>query len=165
MSPNRKDRQSLVSKLLLGVVALVVALPMFWLAGGISWLDTKVFPPRRPKDMPQNAVWIDAPSLPISWHHGWWFGCELAPSGTANYCRSVMASGEEVYAAEYLPCESKAPLPVSTKELAPPPHNVEKWIADKRLKTLAPVGALKNGDLLLPVDVLDRCDKFKQSGH
>jgi hypothetical protein len=27
------------------------------------------------------------------------------------------------------------------------------------------VEALKNGDLLLPVDVLDRCDKFKKSGH
>jgi hypothetical protein len=158
------DRHGLFSKLLLGVAALVVALPLFWLAGGINWLDTKVFPPRRPKDMPQNAVWIDAPALPISWHHGWWFGCDLAPSGTANYCRLVMANGAEVYAGEYLPCESKVPFPVSTKELAPP-HNVEMWISDKRLKTLAPVGALENGDLLLPVDVLDRCDKFKQSGH
>jgi hypothetical protein len=159
------DRQSLVSKLLLGVAALVVAFPLFWLAGGIRWLDTKVFPPRRPKDMPENAVWIDAPPLPISWHHGSWFGCDLAPSGTVNHCRLVMTSGEEVYAGEYLPCKSKVPLPVSTKELVPPPDNVEKWIADKRLKTLAPVGALKNGDLLLPVDVLDRCDKFKQTGH
>ncbi len=76
-----------------------------------------------------------------------------------------MANGEEVYAGEYLPCETKVPLMVSTEELAPPPHNVEMWIADKRLAQLAPVGALKSGDLLLPVDVLDRCDKFKQSGH
>lgn len=159
------DRQSLVSKLFLGIAALVVALPVFWLAGGINWLDTKVFPPRRPKDMPQNAVWIDAPALPISWHHGWWFGCDLARSGTANDCRLVMPSGEEVYAGEYLPCENKIPLPVSTKELVPPPQNVEMWIADKRLKTLAPIGALKNGDLLLPVEVLDRCDKFKKSGR
>jgi len=43
------DRHGLFSKLLLGVVALVVALPLFWLAGGINWLDTKIFPPRRPK--------------------------------------------------------------------------------------------------------------------
>ena len=60
------DRQSLVSKLLLGVAALVVALPVFWLEGGVRWLDTKVFPPRRPKDMPQNAVWIDAPII-VDW--------------------------------------------------------------------------------------------------
>ncbi len=157
--------QSLVSKLFLGVAAVVVAFPLFWLAGGIRWLDTKVFPPRRPKDMPQNAVWIDAPPLPISWHHGWWFGCDVVPSGKANRCRLVMASGEEVYDGEYLPCESKVTLPVSTRELVPPPDNAEKWIADERLKALAPVGALKNGDLLLPVDVLDRCDKFKQTGH
>jgi len=159
------DRQSLVSKLLLGVAALVVALPLFWLAGGIRWLDTRVFPPRRPKDMPQNAVWIDAPALPISWHHGWWFGCDLSPSVAANHCRLVMANGEEVYVGEYLPCGSKVPLPVSTKELVPPPRNVEMWIADKRLKTLAPVGALQNGDLLLPVVVIDRCDKFKPTGR
>ena len=101
------DRQSLVSKLLLGVAALVVAVLLFWLAGGVRWLDTKAFPPRRPQDMPQNAVWIDAPPLPISWHHGWWFGCDLAPSGTANYCRLVMANGKEVYAGEYLPCKSE----------------------------------------------------------
>jgi hypothetical protein len=159
------DRRSLVSKLVLGVAVLVASLPLFWLAGGVSWLDTKVFPPRRPRDMPQNAVWIDAPALPVSWHHGWWFGCELTPSGTANYCRLATANGEEVYAGEYLPCESKAPLTASTKELAHPPQNVEMWVADKRLTKLAPVGALKSGDLLLPVDVLDRCDEFKQSGH
>jgi hypothetical protein len=159
------DRQNLISKLLLGIAAVIVALPLFWLAGGIRWLDTTVFPPLRLKDMPRNAVWIDAPGLPISWHHGWWFGCDLAPSGTANYCRMVMANGDEVYAGEYLPCGSRAPLPVSAKELVPPPRNIELWIADKRLNTLAPVGALQNGDLLLPVVVLDRCDKFKQAGR
>ena len=76
-----------------------------------------------------------------------------------------MANGEEVYAGVYLPCESKVPLTVSTNELAPPPHNVDMWIADKRLAKLAPVVALKSGDVLLPVDVLDRCDQFKQNGH
>jgi hypothetical protein len=59
------------------------------LLGGIRWLDTKVFPPRRPKDMPRNDVWIDAPALPISWHHGWWFGYDTPSSGTAGYCRLV----------------------------------------------------------------------------
>jgi hypothetical protein len=165
MSPNQMDRQSLFSKLLLGVLALVITLPLFWLAGGVHWLDTKVFPPRRPKDMPQNSVWIDAPALPISWHHGWWFGCAPAPSGTADYCRLVMANGEEVYAGEYLPCESKGPFTISTHKLVPPPDDIDMWIADKRLAALAPVGALNSGDLLLPVDVLDRCDKFRKSGH
>jgi len=157
------DRQDIALRLLLGVLVVLVVPPLFWMGGGIRWLDTKVFPPRRPKDMPQNSVWIDAPSLPISWHHGWWFGCDVAQSGTANYCRFVMANGEEVYAGEYLPCESKTPLPLSTKELVAPPHSGALWIADQRLKALAPVGAMRNGDLLLPVAVLDRCEKFKES--
>jgi hypothetical protein len=74
-------------------VALLIALPVFWVSGGVTWLQTKVFPPRRPKDMPLNSVWINAPSLPISWHHGWWFGCEITQSGAANYCRLVDANG------------------------------------------------------------------------
>src|SRR5215467_3676525 len=143
------DRQDIALRLLLGVLIVLVVPPLFWMAGGVTWLDTKVFPPRRPKDMPQNSVWIDAPSLPISWHHGWWFGCYVAQSGTANYCRFVMANGQEVYAGDYLPCESKTPLPLSTKELVAPPHSGGAiWIADKRLKALAPVGAMRNGDLL-----------------
>jgi hypothetical protein len=162
-SPTRLSR--LLFVLAAVFVALLVALPLFWVSGGVTWLETKVFPPRCPKDMPPNSVWIDAPSLPISWHRGWWFGCEVNQSGAANYCRFVDANGEQVYAGEYLPCVTKTPLPVSTNELIPPPHNEAIWIADKRLNTLAPVGALRNGDLLLPVVVLDRCEKFKQSGH
>lgn len=158
-------RWSLFSKVFLALAALVVAFPLFWFAGGIRWLDTKVFPPRRPADMPQNSVWINAPALPISWHHGWWFGCDIAQSGAANYCRLVMENGQMIFAGEYLPCESKTPLPVSTRDLVAPPHNGAIWIADKRLNALAPVGALRNGDLLLPVAVLDRCEKFKETGR
>lgn len=163
------ERPSRLSSVLLAFaalcVALLVALPLFWASGGITWLDTKVFPPRRPKGMAPNSVWIDAPPAPISWHHGWWFGCELAQSGTANYCRFVKANGEQVYAGEYLPCATKIPLPISTQELVPPPRNEAIWIGDERLKGLVPVGVLRNGDLLLPVVVLNRCDTFKQSGH
>src|SRR5579864_6748513 len=106
-------RSTLFSKVLFAIIALVVAFPLFWFAGGVRWLDTKVFPPRRPKDMPPNAVWIDAPALPISWQHGWWFGCETPLSGIANYCRLVMANGSEVYAGEYLSCENGSPVAMS----------------------------------------------------
>jgi hypothetical protein len=154
-------RLSLFSRILLLLVVLVVALPLFWFAGGIRWLDTTVFPPRRPKDMPQNAIWIDAPALPISWHRGWWFGCDTSSTGMANYCRLAMANGSDVYAGEYLPCEDKSPLPPSKINLVPPPDQVGMWIADKRLKELAPIGALRKGDLLVPAAVLDRCDELK----
>src|SRR5256885_16177683 len=155
------NRRDLLIRLLVGLVVAVSALPLFWLLGGIRWLDTQVFPPRRPKNMPQNAVWIDAPALPISWHHGWWFGCDTPSSGTANYCKLVMADGHEVYAGGYLPCDGRSPLPTSKIDLVPPPHKVGMWIVDKRLTDLTPIGALRDGDLLLPVAVLDRCDELK----
>ena len=155
--------ESLGVKLLLGLAVIVVALPLFWLGGGVSWLDKTVFPPRRPKDMPQNAIWIDAPALPISWHHGWWFGCDASESGKADYCRLVMADGSKVYAGEYLPCGGSSPLPMSGMNLVPPPDHLEMWIADKRLNTLAPIGFLKDGNILLPVAVLDRCDGMRRS--
>jgi hypothetical protein len=150
---------TLVSRVLLALATLIVAFPVFWVAGGVARLDKTVFPPRRPKDMPQNAIWIDAPSLPISWHHGWWFGCETPPSGTANYCRLVEPDGNQVYSGEYLPCGATSPVPISNIALVPPPD--EMWIADKRLKEMATIGALHGGDLLLPIAVLDRCDELK----
>src|SRR6266542_3509593 len=153
------SRQKLVVKVLLLVAALVVALPFFWFFGGIRWLETRVFPPRRLKNMPQNAIWIDAPELPISWHHGWWFGCATPSSGEPNRCRVVLCDGSEVYAGDFLPCASKLPLPVSEIDLVFPADGM--WIADKRLATLAPIGALRNGDFLVPVPLLDRCSELK----
>lgn len=162
---SKMSPQNLVPKLLLGVVAIVVALPLFWLFGGIRWLDTQVFPPQRPKNMPENSVWIEAPALPVSWHHGWWFGCDMSSSGTTHYCRLVAAEGQEVCAGEYLPCGGKSPVPLSSMGLVPTPHSIGMWIADKRLAALAPIGVLRSGDILLPVVVLDRCDKFKADMH
>ena len=74
-----------------------------------------------------------------------------------------MASGEEVYAGEYLPCGGRSPLPVSTIALVPPADSVDMWIADKRLAKLAPIGALRDGNVLLPVTVLDRCENFRHA--
>ncbi len=159
------DRLSVFSKIILGLAAMVVAFPLFWFAGGIAWLDTKVFPPRRPKEIPQNAIWIDGPALPISWHHGWWFACDTPSSRPANYCRLVLPDGTTVYAGEYLPCEGKSPVPMSEINLVPPPDQVGMWIADKRLTEMAPIGALREGDLLLPIAVLDRCDDLKAKHH
>jgi len=156
---------SLFSKIFLALVTFVVAVPLFWFGGGIRWLETKVFPPQRPKNMPQNAIWIDAPALPISWHHGWWFGCDTPSSGRANYCRLVMTNGSDVYAGEYLPCENGSPVAMSKIDLVPPPDQVGMWITDKRLKESAPIGALRKGDLLVPVAVLDRCDELKAKGR
>jgi len=149
--------KNLVSPILV-VAAVLIALPLFWLAGGIRWLDTRVFPPRRPRHMPKNSVWIDAPALPISWHHGWWFGCDISSSGTTNYCRLVGADGKQINAGEYLPCGRGSPIPESSMLLVPPPpRSFGMWLADNRLSSLSPIGYLSDGDILLPAAAIDRC--------
>ena len=116
-------------KIILGCIAvIVVAGPLFWIAGGVQWLDAKVFPPTRPGFMPVNSVWIEAPHLPISWHHGWWFGCGLSFSGAANYCRLVEADGQQVYGGEYLPCSGSSPIGEASVRLVTPPDSADMWL-------------------------------------
>jgi hypothetical protein len=149
----------LVNFVLVSVTVIIIALPIFWVEGGVSWLETKVFPARRPHFMPLDSVWIDAPSLPISWHHGWWFGCELSSSGTANYCRLVRANGELVYGGEYLPCIYHLPIDEASIRLIPPPRGASMWLFSE--KNDGVIGFLGDGDVLLPVSAQDKCGQVK----
>jgi len=146
---------------LIVLAGIILAIPVFWVFGGVGWLDKSVIPPRRPSDMPKNSVWIDAPPLPLSWHHGWWFGCGISQSGSANYCRLVTAGDKEVYASDYLPCGSKAPLSQSSLQLVSPPDTVNMWIVGAQ--DMGIIGLMKNGEILLPVGDLGQCDKIKAS--
>ena len=142
---------------------MVIAAPLFWMVGGLYWLDKKVFPPRRPRFMPVNSVWIDAPPLPISWHHGWWFGCGLSSSGAANYCRLVRGDDEEVYGGEYLPCSSGTPIEDVSIRLIAPPDSVNMWLFGE--KNDGVIGFLADGDLLLPLSVREKCSQVKARLH
>jgi hypothetical protein len=153
------SRRNLVPKLLLAATAVVVAIPFFWLLGGVRWMETEVFPPRRPRNMPDNSIWIDAPAVSLSWHRGWWFGCGISSSGITNFCRLVGANGQEVYAGEYLSCTRESPIPLSSLKLVRPPDPPGLWITDKRLAGLAPIGTLESGAVLLPVVALELCAK------
>jgi hypothetical protein len=128
--------------------------------GGVGWLETKVFPPKRPRFMPSGALWIDAPSLPISWHHGWWFGCARSSSGTANYCRLVDAANDRlVYGEEYLRCSDHSPIDEASIHLMPPPDGANMWLFGERNEGV--IGFLTDGNLLLPVSAQDKCDQVK----
>ena len=144
---------------LMGIAFVVVAAPLFWLGGGLYWLEKDVFPPKRPPFMPTNSVWIDAPSLPFSWHHGWWFGCDLSSSGIANYCRFVGNDGKEVYAGEYLACGSHVAIPEANIRLTPPDSS-NMWLFRWQSDGIA--GFLADGDLLLPAPLHDKCADVKR---
>jgi hypothetical protein len=156
--------RGIVLRLSLFLVAVIFGCLLFWFFGGIAWLGTRVFPPKLPKDMPRNSVWIEAPALPISWHHGWWFGCGISQSGQANYCRLVGADDQQVYGGDYLSCASQSVVAPANLVLIPPNQSAQMWLTDKRLPEMAPIAYLKNGDVLLPVAAIDRCEQVKKIG-
>ena len=133
------------------------------MAGGLYWGEKSVFPPKLPGFMPSNSVWIDAPAIPISWHHGWWFGCGVTSTGAANYCRLVRADGEEIYAAEYLPCSDDAPMGENHIHLISPPDSVNMWLFRENHEGV--IGFLANGDLLLPLPVRAQCNQLRARLH
>ncbi len=141
------------------IAVLAIAVPVFLMDGGLNWLDKKVFPPRRPKFMPVNSVWIEGLSLPVSWHNGWWFGCGLSASGTANYCRLVGADGKQVYGGEYLPCNGRSPIDEGSIRLVTPRDSIDMWLPVGQ--KLGVIGFLSNGDLLLPLSVREKCSQVK----
>jgi hypothetical protein len=145
-------------KALIVLAALICSAPFFWLGGGGRWLETNVFPPRRPNYMPANSVWIDAPPLPVSWHHGWWFGCGISPSGASNYCRLV-AHGRTIYDGEFLSCRTHAPVPEHALNLVAPPPGADMWLFAVNGDGVA--GYTKDGDILLPVAAMAKCDSVK----
>jgi hypothetical protein len=121
--------------------------------------------------MPSNAIWIDAPALPISWHHGWWFGCDIDQNDKTNHCILVAAAdplngGPQqdriVYSGSYLPCKASMPIPVTQLELKPPRDSFNMWIqrpGSPYEDRSAPIGLLISGDILVPADSLSKCDE------
>ena len=144
---------------LISIAACVVGLPLFWVEGGCYWLQTRVFPPRRPRLMPLNSVWIEASSLPISWHRGAWFGCGLSYSRTANYCRLVGKDGEFICEGEYLSCATHSPIAERDIHLVPPKDSGEAWVFTERSNCV--IGLLANGEVLLPATEMGKCEETK----
>jgi hypothetical protein len=105
--------------------------------------------------MPTASIWIDAPALPISWHHGWWFGCAPSASGAADFCRLVKADGEQIYAGEYLRCSDGAGVAERDIRLVTPRDSSEMWLFGEGDDGV--VGFLDNGDLLVPKSVMRDC--------
>jgi hypothetical protein len=149
------DKQELLPRVLLAFVALICFGAIFWLGGGIHWLDKNVFPPRRPAFMPTNSVWIDAPPLPISWHHGWWFGCGMTDGNGSNYCRLVL-DGHTIYDGEYASCRTRRAVAEDVLKLVSPRDSGDMWLFGENVDGVA--GFTQDSDVLLPVSALSKCE-------
>ena len=83
----------------------------------------------------------------------------MATSGTVNYCRLIRADGEQVYAGEYLPCNTNVAIAEAKIRLMPPPDSMEMWLF--RWQNDGVIGFLSDGDLLLPAPLKDKCGEVK----
>lgn len=117
---------------------------------------------RRPSDMPRNSVWIDAPALPFSFYHGWWFGCWIDSDGRSNRCRLWGSGGlQTVYEGLYVSCDSKAPVQGNELQLSAPADSMGMWVGNSEPGIFAPAAFLANGKVLVPVEALHDCEKVR----
>lgn len=135
---------------LIGVIA-VIAILRWW--GGQ--------PSLRPSSMPTDSVWIEAPALPFSWHHGWWFGCWINSDGLSDR-RRLWSQGLEnpiVFDGKYISCENQAPVPANELKLMPPPDSMQMWVGVTSGEVAAPAAFLQNGKHLVPVASPHGCEE------
>ena len=135
---------------LLGWIGFLLAL----LVGRPMWQA------RRPSDMPRNSVWIDAPALPFSYYHGWWFGCWIDSDGKSSRCK-LSSAGTTVYEGLYVSCDSTAPVQEYELQLSAPADSMGMWVGNSERSIFAPAAFLKNGKVLVPVEALHDCEKFR----
>lgn len=115
---------------------------------------------RRPSDMPRNSVWIESPALPFSFYRGWWFGCWIDSDGKSNRCR-LWSAGSAVYDGLYLSCDTKAPVLRDELQLSAPADSMGMWVGTSEGSTFAPAAFLTNGKVLVPVEDISDCEKFR----
>jgi hypothetical protein len=71
----------------------------------------------------------------------------------------VGADGTLVYGGEYLSCAARAPIAEGDIHLVSSPDSEAEWLFAERNKGV--VGFLADGEILLPVAVLDKCAEVK----
>src|SRR3984885_4698478 len=116
--------------------------------------------------MPADSVWIDAPALSFSWHHGWWLGCWIDSDGHSNRCR-LWAYGLDkpiVYEGLYISCDTNSPVPANKlKVKVPPAKSADMWVGLNQSGGNAPAAFLQNGKYLVPVTAPHGCEDINKN--
>jgi hypothetical protein len=141
---------------------------MLYLLGWIGFLigllvGRPVWQARRPSDMPRNSVWIDAPTLPFSFYHGWWFGCWIDSDLKSNRCRLWGTGGvQTVYEGLYVSCDKGSPVAVEELQLNAPADSADMWVGHSEGNVFAPAAFLRNGRILVPVEAPGACKELQE---
>jgi hypothetical protein len=122
-------------------------------------------PSARPKDMPANSIWVDAPALPFSWHHGWWFGCWIDSDGHSNRCRLWGAGLQKpiVFEGQYVSCETHSPVAAEELRLKAPPDSMQMWVGVATREISGPAAFLENDKHLVPVESPHGCEELRDN--
>lgn len=136
------------------LLVMFVGLPLLTVA---SWIAYSAFQARRPNDLP-NAIWIDAPAVPLGFYRGWWEGCWLERDGRTDHCRLSARdlNPPVVYEGRFVPCDGGAPIPTNELKLRTPHDSAHMWIFPRFLVFL------KDGRILVPVENLGDCSKIRE---
>jgi len=140
---------------------------VFYLLGFIAFLIgllvvRPMWQARRPSDMPRSSIWIDAPALPFSFYHGWWFGCWIDSDHKSDRCRLWGSGGlQTVYEGLYVSCDSKAPVERDELQLIAPADSMGMWVGNSERSIFAPAAFLANGKVLVPAEALNGCQKVR----
>ncbi len=121
-------------------------------------------PSPRPKNMPLDSIWIDAPAVPFGWHRGWWFGCWIDSDGHSNRCRFFDGETPQVvYEGLYVSCDSGSPVPANELKIKAPVESMHMWVGLNQNGDIAPAAFLQNGEFLVPVRSPHGCEELKKN--
>jgi hypothetical protein len=126
--------------------------------GSIGYLWWAGLPPKRPSDMPANAVWVEPPPAPFDSPRGYWLGCW---EDQATRCRLTDLKGTTLFEDIFRPYGNAAKT-VSETDL-----RLKKLYTTEVLLFLdgeeVPVVHLEDGTVLIPASkyqaVKERLDK------
>jgi hypothetical protein len=138
-----------VGKVLMIVVA-VMGVAVLAIASAYWWANV---PPKRPKDVPADAVflWAGHLGLPAP-KHGTWIECWTDAANAVNKCRLTEMDGTRGYEGIFLADTGRNPVPESDLKIeAEPTSDVTHWVSLGGLRG-APLVFLKDGTVLIPKD-------------
>jgi hypothetical protein len=132
----------------LGLVAVFAGLVFFRL-----WWAS--LPPTRPKDMPPDSVWIEAPVAPFDFSpRGYWLGCWLDTLRNLNRCCVTDWRGHVEFQDEYKALSGSEPVPQTDLRLRlVDTAQLSTW--SDSYQAMVPIALLTDGQILVPTKAYD----------
>lgn len=138
-----------VGKLLM-IIVVVAGVAVLAIAVAYWWANV---PPKRPKDVPADAVflWAGHLGLPAP-KHGTWIECWTDTPDGVNKCRLTEMDGRVTYEGVFLADTGANPIPSSDLKILSEQtsQSVNLWVRSQG--QLVPLVFLKSGTVLIPKD-------------